>query len=64
MEFNGGFSAINLKSGRSPADPFLPVAFLHTGQSDISRFHKLEVYKAAIEGLANRPIDDILMNCF
>ena len=31
-EFNDSFPAINLKSGLSPGDPFLTVAFIESGQ--------------------------------
>jgi hypothetical protein len=50
-EFNGSFPAMNLKSGQSPADPNLTVAFLQTGPSAKSRFCELEGYKAAVSDL-------------
>jgi hypothetical protein len=52
LEFNGSFSAMNRKSGRSTPDPLQPVVLLQTGHSTKSRFCKLEVYKAAIGDLA------------
>jgi len=50
-EFNDSFPAINLKSGLSPGDPFLTVAFLQSGQSGKFRFHELVDYKAAVVDL-------------
>lgn len=45
-QVSDSFPAMNLKSRRSPPDPNLTVALLHTGQSVKSRIRKLEVYKA------------------
>jgi hypothetical protein len=53
LEFNDSCPAINLMSGRSPGDPFLPFAFLKTGQSIKSRLCKLDGKKAVI-GSNNR----------
>ncbi|OAI05284.1 hypothetical protein [Methylomonas methanica] len=50
-EFHDSFRAMNLKSGQSPGDPNLTVAFLQTGPSAKSRFCELEGYKAAVSDL-------------
>jgi len=47
-EFNDRFPAMNLKSGWSPGDPFLPVAFLQTDQESAN-------WKATKQPLAATP---------
>ncbi|WP_404359455.1 hypothetical protein [Methylotuvimicrobium sp. KM1] len=51
LKFNDSFPAMNLKSGRSPGDPFRSVTFLQSGQSDKTRFWKLADYKAVVGDL-------------
>jgi hypothetical protein len=47
LEFNGSFSAMNRKSGRSTPDPNPPYTFLQSGQSNKSAFYELDAKKAA-----------------
>jgi hypothetical protein len=51
LEFNGSFSAMNRKSGRSTPDPFLTAAILESGQSARARFRRLANYKPAVGDL-------------
>jgi hypothetical protein len=63
LEFNGSFSAMNRKSGRSTPDPFLTVVFLQRGRSEKIRLFELVGYKAATGGIT-QPANTCLSRCF